>query len=210
MTDRKAVLKMVMSLDGFVTSPDGTHEWMFEWFGDDSGRWNRRALDEAKAGQRLREGGTAMDQHRPFVVAGLQLCDACAQVPEDLDRSPLRLFEGVREHGFRFVVHRRGDRTLGRGPVRPHDLVAPAAHRVNAGFLERAEVPLVGIVAEPLEHPLVGAVEARGEPVQRHDHLENDFSLPHDGGDSPSRVNSSLVDEFRREDGRDDRRARSR
>src|SRR4051794_11660494 len=47
MTDRKVVLKMVMSLDGFVTSPDGTHEWMFEWFGDDSAGWNRRALDEA-------------------------------------------------------------------------------------------------------------------------------------------------------------------
>jgi hypothetical protein len=43
MTDRKVVLKMVMSLDGFVTSPDGTHEWMFEWFGEDSGEWNRRA-----------------------------------------------------------------------------------------------------------------------------------------------------------------------
>src|SRR5207248_10694718 len=47
MTDRKVVLKMVMSLDGFVTSPDGTHEWMFEWFGDDSGEGNRRALDAA-------------------------------------------------------------------------------------------------------------------------------------------------------------------
>src|SRR4028118_1490903 len=47
MTDRKVVLKMVMSLDGFVTSPDGTHRWMFEWFGDDSGDWNRRALDAA-------------------------------------------------------------------------------------------------------------------------------------------------------------------
>jgi dihydrofolate reductase len=41
------VLKMVMSLDGFATSPDGTHEWMFEWFGDDSAEWNRRALEEA-------------------------------------------------------------------------------------------------------------------------------------------------------------------
>ncbi len=47
MSDRKVILKMVMSLDGFVTSPDGTHEWMFEFFGDDSGEWNRRALDEA-------------------------------------------------------------------------------------------------------------------------------------------------------------------
>ena len=47
MSDRKVVLKMVMSLDGFVTSPDGTHEWMFEWFGGDSGERNRRALDAA-------------------------------------------------------------------------------------------------------------------------------------------------------------------
>jgi dihydrofolate reductase len=47
MTDRKVVLKMVMSLDGFVTSPDGTHEWMFEWFGEDSGEWTQRALAEA-------------------------------------------------------------------------------------------------------------------------------------------------------------------
>ena len=47
MPDRKVILKMVMSLDGFVTGPDGTHEWMFEFFGDDSGEWNRRALDAA-------------------------------------------------------------------------------------------------------------------------------------------------------------------
>jgi dihydrofolate reductase len=47
MSDRKVVLKLVLSLDGFATSPDGTHEWMFEWFGDDSGERNRRALAEA-------------------------------------------------------------------------------------------------------------------------------------------------------------------
>lgn len=38
---------MVISLDGFATSPDGTHEWMFEWFGEDSREWNRRALEAA-------------------------------------------------------------------------------------------------------------------------------------------------------------------
>ena len=35
---------MVLSLDGFATSPDGTHEWMFEWFGDDSSERSLRAL----------------------------------------------------------------------------------------------------------------------------------------------------------------------
>src|SRR3954453_12779222 len=44
---RKVVLKMVVSLDGFATSPDGTHDWMFEWFGEDSAEWNHRALGEA-------------------------------------------------------------------------------------------------------------------------------------------------------------------
>ena len=47
MSGRKVILKMVLSLDGFATSPDGTHEWMFEWFGDDSTARNIRALEEA-------------------------------------------------------------------------------------------------------------------------------------------------------------------
>jgi dihydrofolate reductase len=47
MSDRKVILKMVTSLDGFATSPDGTHEWMFEWFGEDSSERNLRALEEA-------------------------------------------------------------------------------------------------------------------------------------------------------------------
>ncbi|WP_210491788.1 dihydrofolate reductase family protein [Patulibacter sp. SYSU D01012] len=46
MTHRTVVLKMVLSLDGFATSPDGTHDWMFRYFGDDGG-WNQRALDAA-------------------------------------------------------------------------------------------------------------------------------------------------------------------
>src|SRR2546423_11341012 len=47
MTDRKVVLKMVMSLDGFVTSPEGTQEGLFEGLGEGWGEGNRRALDAA-------------------------------------------------------------------------------------------------------------------------------------------------------------------
>lgn len=47
MSERTVVLKMVLSLDGFATSLDGTHEWMFEWFGHDSTERNLRALHEA-------------------------------------------------------------------------------------------------------------------------------------------------------------------
>jgi dihydrofolate reductase len=47
MSNRKVILKMVLSLDGFATSPDGTHEWMFEWFGEDSTARNLHALEQA-------------------------------------------------------------------------------------------------------------------------------------------------------------------
>jgi dihydrofolate reductase len=47
MSDRKVVLKLVLSLDGFATSPDGTHEWMFRYFSDDSNAWSLRALEQA-------------------------------------------------------------------------------------------------------------------------------------------------------------------
>lgn len=47
MSDRKVILKMVLSFDGFATSPDGTHEWMFEWFGEDSTQRTVRELADA-------------------------------------------------------------------------------------------------------------------------------------------------------------------
>ena len=47
MSDRTVILNMVLSLDGFATSPDGTHEWMFEWFGEDSTERSLRELADA-------------------------------------------------------------------------------------------------------------------------------------------------------------------
>ncbi len=54
---------MVLSFDGFdgfATSLDGTHDWMFEFVCDDSG-WNQRALDQA--------GTHAMGRPRPLPLA---------------------------------------------------------------------------------------------------------------------------------------------
>ena len=150
-------------------------------------------VDEAKACQRLGEVGAAVDQDRPFVVSSLQVRDLRGQVPaEDLDRSPIRLLQRAGEDGLRLLVHRGCDRPVGRGPVRAHDLVAAAAHRVDAGLLERAAVPLTRIVAEPLEHPFMGPVGAGGKTVEGHDHLENHFSIAHAGRDLPPRMNSSV------------------
>src|SRR3954454_8897666 len=61
MSERRVVLKMVLSLDGFATSLDGTHEWMFEWFGDD---WNERSL------RALQEAGVHAMGRRSYEIMG--------------------------------------------------------------------------------------------------------------------------------------------
>jgi dihydrofolate reductase len=63
MSERKVILKMVLSLDGFATSLDGTHAWMFEFFGDDSSHWNRRALDAAGVHAMGRRSSEIMGPH---------------------------------------------------------------------------------------------------------------------------------------------------
>ena len=88
MTDRKVVLKMVMSLDGFVTSPDGTHEWMFEWFGEDSAAWTQRALDEA--------GTHAMGRHS-YEIMGPHWLASEGPVASAMNEKPKAVFSRTLE-----------------------------------------------------------------------------------------------------------------
>jgi dihydrofolate reductase len=100
MPDRKVVLKMVMSLDGFATSPDGTHEWMFEWFGDDSGEWNRRALDAAGVHAMGRRSYEIMGPHwaaseGPIATAMNEKPKAVfSRTLENADWRPVEIFGG--------------------------------------------------------------------------------------------------------------------
>src|SRR6201994_1133750 len=89
MSDRKVILKMVMSLDGFVTSPDGTHEWMFEWFGDDSGEWNLRALAEA--------GVHAMGR-RSYEIMGPYWAASEGPIATAMNEKPKAVFSRTLEH----------------------------------------------------------------------------------------------------------------
>jgi dihydrofolate reductase len=89
MPDRKVVLKMVMSLDGFVTSPDGTHEWMFEWFGEDSGEWNRRALDAA--------GVHAMGR-RSYEIMGPHWAASQGPIATSMNEKPKAVFSRTLEN----------------------------------------------------------------------------------------------------------------
>jgi dihydrofolate reductase len=94
------ILKMVVSLDGFATSPDGTHEWMFEWFGEDSGEWSRRALAEAGVHAMGRRSYEIMGPHwaaseGPIATAMNEKPKAVVSHPlEKADWGPVEIFGG--------------------------------------------------------------------------------------------------------------------
>src|SRR4051795_13762554 len=89
MSDRKVILKMVMSLDGFATSPDGTHEWMFEWFGDDSSERSLRALEEA--------GVHAMDR-RSYETMGPHWAASQGPIATAMNQKPKAVFSRTLEN----------------------------------------------------------------------------------------------------------------
>ena len=88
MTNRKVVLKMVLSFDGFATSLDGTHDWMFEFFGDDSGEWNLRALDEA---------GTHAMGRRSYEIMGPHWLASEGPIATSMNEKPKAVFSRTLE-----------------------------------------------------------------------------------------------------------------
>jgi dihydrofolate reductase len=100
MSDRKVILKMVMSLDGFVTSPDGTHEWMFEWFSDEGREWNLRALEAAGVHAMGRRSYELMGPH--WAASEGPIATAMNEKPkavfshtlEEADWGPAEIFRG--------------------------------------------------------------------------------------------------------------------
>ena len=89
MPNRKVVLKMVLSLDGFATSPDGSHDWMFEFFGHDSGEWNLRALDAA---------GTHAMGRRTYEVMGQHWPAATGPIAASMNGKPKAVFSTTLQH----------------------------------------------------------------------------------------------------------------
>jgi dihydrofolate reductase len=83
MSARRVILKMVISLDGFATSPDGTHDWMFEWFSDDGTEWTLKALDEA--------GVHAMGR-RSYEIMGPHWLDSEGPVATSMNEKPKAVF----------------------------------------------------------------------------------------------------------------------
>lgn len=79
---------MVLSLDGFATSPDGTHEWMFEWFGEGPSGWNLRALEEA--------GVHAMGR-RSYKIMGPHWTASEGPIAAAMDEKPKAVFSRTLE-----------------------------------------------------------------------------------------------------------------
>ena len=121
MSERKVILKMVVSLDGFATSPDGTHEWMFEWFGEDSMERNLRALEEAGVHAMGRRSYEIMGPHwaaseGPIATAMNEKPKAVfSQTLKNPDWGPAEIFSGdlsaeiadlkARDDGGTVLVH---------------------------------------------------------------------------------------------------------
>jgi dihydrofolate reductase len=79
---------MVLSLDGFATSPDGTHDWMFEFFGDDSAEWNLRALQEA---------GTHAMGRRSYEIMGPHWQASEGPIATSMNEKPKAVFSNTLE-----------------------------------------------------------------------------------------------------------------
>jgi dihydrofolate reductase len=77
---------MVLSFDGFATSLDGTHDWMFEFFGDDSGEWSMRALDEA---------GTHAMGRRSYEIMGPHWMASEGPIATSMNEKPKAVFSNT-------------------------------------------------------------------------------------------------------------------
>ena len=89
MANRKVVLKMVLSLDGFATSPDGTHDWMFEFFGDDGSAWSLQALEEA---------GTHAMGRRSYEIMGPHWQASDGPIASSMNDKPKAVFSTTLEN----------------------------------------------------------------------------------------------------------------
>ena len=112
MSDRKVILKMVVSLDGFATSADGTHEWMFEWFDDDSSERSLRALEEA--------GVHAMGRHS-YEIMGPHWAASEGPIASAMNDKPKAVFSNTLEEADWGPAEIFGDLAAGMADLKARD-----------------------------------------------------------------------------------------
>ena len=112
MSERKVILKTVVSLDGFATSPDGTHDWMFEFFGEDSRGWNLRALDAA---------GVHVMGRRSYEIMGPYWTASEGPIATSMNDKPKAVFSRTLEKAEWGPVEVFGDLAAGIAELKARD-----------------------------------------------------------------------------------------
>jgi dihydrofolate reductase len=112
MSERRVVLKMVLSLDGFATSLDGTHEWMFEWFGDDSSERSLRALEDA---------GVHVMGRRSYEIMGPHWAASEGPIATAMNGKPKAVFSRTLEKADWGPVEIFGDVSAGIAELKARD-----------------------------------------------------------------------------------------
>jgi dihydrofolate reductase len=159
MSERNVVLKMVLSLDGFATSPDGTHEWMFEWFGEDSTERSLRALEDA--------GVHAMGR-RSYEVMGPHWAASEGPVASAMNEKPKAVFSRTLEQPGWGPVEVFGDVAAGvaelkarddEGTILVHGGPTLAASLTRLRLVDRFEISTVPIAIGAGRSPFADLTE---------------------------------------------------
>lgn len=137
MSDRRVILKMVLSLDGFATSLDGSHEWMFEWFGEDSAERNLRALHEA---------GVHVMGRRSYEIMGPHWAASEGPIATAMNEKPKAVFSRTRDQGDWGPAEFFGDVGAGIADLRARDDAGTVL--VHGGPRFAASLTRAGLVDE--------------------------------------------------------------
>jgi dihydrofolate reductase len=137
MSERKVILKMVLSLDGFATSLDGTHEWMFEWFGEDSNERSLRALQDA--------GVHAMGR-RSYEIMGPYWGASEGPIATAMNDKPKAVFSRTLEQAQWGPVETFGDLSAGIADLKARDDEGTILAHGGPGFAQ--SLTSLGLVDE--------------------------------------------------------------
>jgi dihydrofolate reductase len=137
MSERKVILKMVLSLDGFATSLDGTHEWMFEWFGEDSNERSLRALQDA--------GVHAMGR-RSYEIMGPYWAASEGPIASAMNDKPKAVFSRTLEQAQWGPVEMFGDLSAGIADLKARDDEGTILAHGGPGFAQ--SLTSLGLVDE--------------------------------------------------------------
>ena len=170
-TKRKLVLKMSVSLDGFVAGPDGEIDWIFRTSGGDSMEWVLDTLREA--GVHIMGSRSYHDMAAFWPYSDMPLAPPMNEIPK-------------------VIFSRTGIRDGTRA-----DWTSPALAEAKARNAERHGVTPTAAVLRSWAEPVV----ARGdlaEEILRLKEQPGNFILAHGGARfARSLVASGLIDEYR-------------